>query len=69
MVTIQEASNANIEKEKDEILCVYDRHAGFVNGAIWALKEIKYILGRPENDYLKIQAAMEEIHKILEGIE
>ncbi|MCR5578611.1 MAG: hypothetical protein K6F74_05295 [Prevotella sp.] len=24
-----------LEKEKDEILCVYDRHAGLVDGAQW----------------------------------
>ena len=32
---IQEASKANLEKNDDEILCVYDRHAGFVEGAEW----------------------------------
>ena len=33
---IKEASKANIEKKDDEILHVYDRHAGFIDGAIWA---------------------------------
>lgn len=66
MVTIQEASNANIEKEKDEILCVYDRRAGFVDGATWAMDEIKEILQSPQSDYLKIQQALETIHKMKE---
>ena len=33
---IQEASKANLELKEDEILHVYDRHAGFVEGAVWA---------------------------------
>lgn len=66
MVTIQEASKANIEKYSDEILCVYDRHAGFVDGATWALDEIKAILQSPQSDYLKIQEALETINKMKE---
>jgi hypothetical protein len=30
-----------LEKEKDEILCVYDRHAGLVDGMEWMQKQIK----------------------------
>lgn len=33
---IIEASKANLEKKDDEILHVYDRHAGFIEGAEWA---------------------------------
>lgn len=66
MVTIQEASKANIEKENDEILCVYDRHTGFVDGATWALDEIKAILQSPQSDYLKIQEALETINEMKE---
>ena len=33
---IQEDSKANLELKEDEILHVYDRHAGFVEGAVWA---------------------------------
>ncbi len=30
-----------LEKEKDEILCVYDRHAGLVDGAKWQKEQDK----------------------------
>ena len=33
---IIEASKTNIKEREDEILHVYDRHAGFIEGAIWA---------------------------------
>lgn len=33
--------NAYLEKEKDEIICVYDRHAGLVDGAQWQKQQIR----------------------------
>ena len=41
---IQEASKANLEKKEDEILHVFDRHAGFMEGAEWAFEQIKDIV-------------------------
>ena len=32
---LEEAFNQSFEKVKDETLCVYDYHAGFVDGAQW----------------------------------
>ena len=32
--------NTYLEKEKDEILCVYDRHAGLVDGAQWQKQQM-----------------------------
>lgn len=29
-----------LDKEKDEILCIYDRHAGLVDGAQWQKQQI-----------------------------
>ena len=37
MKTIKEISEEYLEEEKDEIVCVYDRYAGFVDGATCAL--------------------------------
>lgn len=37
MKTIKEMSDEYLEEEKDEIVCVYDRCAGFVDGATCAL--------------------------------
>lgn len=41
MKTIEEKTNEYLQQEKDEILCVYDRYAGFVDGANYVLEEIE----------------------------
>lgn len=40
MKSIKEMSEEYLEEEKDEIVCVYDRYAGFVDGANYVLEEI-----------------------------
>ena len=40
MKSIKEKAEEYLEEEKDEILCVYDRYAGFVDGANYVLEEI-----------------------------
>ena len=37
MKSIKEMSEEYLEEEKDEIVCVYDRYAGFVDGANYVL--------------------------------
>ena len=43
MKTIKEISEEYLEEEKDEILCVYDRYAGFVDGANHVLEQIEEV--------------------------
>jgi hypothetical protein len=38
MKSIKEKAEEYLEEEKDEILCVYDRYAGFVDGANYVLE-------------------------------
>ena len=40
MKSIKEKAEENLEQNKDEILCVYDRYAGFVDGANCVLDAI-----------------------------
>lgn len=41
MKTIKEMSEEYLEEEKDEIVCVYDRYAGFVDGASAVIRKIQ----------------------------
>ena len=43
MKTIKEMSEKYLEEEKDEIVCVYDRYAGFVDGANYVLEQIEEV--------------------------
>lgn len=40
MKSIKEMSEVYLEEKKDEIVCVYDRYAGLVDGANYVLEEI-----------------------------
>lgn len=44
MKSIKEKAEENLEQNKDEILCVYDRYAGFVDGANYVLEEIEKLV-------------------------
>ena len=44
MKSIKEKSEEYIKEEKDEILCVYDRYAGFVDGANYVLEQIEQLI-------------------------
>jgi hypothetical protein len=73
MKSIKEKSEENLEQNKDEILCVYDRYAGFVDGANYVLEEIENviksdrILGHPfpslEMRYNQIINVIEQLKK------
>ena len=41
MKSIKEMSEEYLEEEKEEILCVYDRYAGFVDGARAIIRKIQ----------------------------
>ena len=41
MKSIKEKSDEYLQQEKDEVLCVYDRYAGFLDGANYVLGEIE----------------------------
>ena len=62
----EQYENDYLEKEKDEILCVYDRHAGLVDGAQWQ-KEIdreEILLLKDQIESLQAaRIAIEEVHK------
>ena len=40
MKSIKEKAEEYLEEEKDEIVCVYDRYAGFVDGANWMKQQM-----------------------------
>ena len=40
MKSIKEKARIYLKEEEDEVLCVYDRYAGFVDGANYVLEEI-----------------------------
>ena len=44
MKSIKEKSEEYLQQEKDEILCVYDRYAGFVDGANYVLDIIEQLI-------------------------
>lgn len=44
MKSIKEKSDEYLHQEKDEILCVYDRYAGFVDGANYVVEEIEKLV-------------------------
>lgn len=41
MKSIKEKSEEYLQQEKDEILCLYDRYAGYVDGANYVLEQIE----------------------------
>lgn len=65
MKTIKEKAEIYLKEEDDEILCVYDRYAGFVDGANYALKEIENCLNEFDNynDSLIIARIIKELKK------
>lgn len=64
MKSIKEKAKENLEQNKDETLCVYDRYAGFVDGANYVLDAITSALDQPMNDYLKLQEVWETIRQL-----
>ena len=46
MRSIKEKAEENLEQNKDEILCVYDRYAGFVDGANYVLEKFVDIVNK-----------------------
>ena len=49
-----------LEKEKDEILCVYDRHAGLVDGAKWQKEQFEKNRLKHCNSITNEQAELEQ---------
>lgn len=64
MKSIKEKSNDYLQKEKDEILCVYDRYAGFVDGANYVLDEIEKCVKSSSNSRLKIDTIKQIIEQL-----
>ena len=54
MKSIKEKAEEYLLQNKDEILCVYDRYAGFVDGANYVLDEIEKCVKSSSNSRLKI---------------
>jgi len=52
MKSIKEKAEEYLQQEKDEILCVYDRYAGFVDGANYVLDAIEECFN-PKDDIVK----------------
>lgn len=44
MKSIKEKAKENLEQNKNEIICVYDRYAGFVDGASYVLDEVEKLI-------------------------
>ena len=64
MKSIKEKAEENLEQNKDEILCVYDRYAGFVDGANYVLDVIVGIINQPMNDYLVLEELWNKIEEL-----
>ena len=65
MKSIKEKAEENLEQNKDEILCVYDRYAGFVDGADYVLDEIENQLDEFHSfeDSLMVRRVVEQLKK------
>ena len=59
MKSIKEKSDEYLHQEKDEILCVYDRYAGFVDGANYVLEEIEFAMRLGSADHVSLAAVKE----------
>lgn len=66
MKTIKEMSEEYLEKEKDEIVCIYDRYAGFVDGAIYVLNQIEEWLRT--TDYTSYKPAEHDLWVLIEQL-
>lgn len=53
MKSIKEKAKENLEQNKDETLCVYDRYAGFVDGANYVLDAVENIMKEVSEVYPK----------------
>ena len=66
MKSIKEKARENLEQNKDDILCVYDRYAGFVDGANYVLECFESILpfvAKKGIIYGKIKDTIEQLKK------
>lgn len=66
MKSIKEKAKENLEQNKDEILYVYDRYAGFVDGANYVLECFESILSFVAKKgiiYGKIKETIEQLKK------
>lgn len=64
MKSIKEKAEENLEINKDEILCVYDRYAGFVDGANYVLDEIEKCVKSSSNSRLKVDTIKQIIEQL-----
>lgn len=55
MKSIKEMSDEYLEEEKDEIVCVYDRYAGFVDGANYVLDEVGSLMKDVSDEFPRFQ--------------
>ena len=44
MKSIKKKAEEYLQQEKNEILCVYDRYAGFMDGANYVIDEIEHLI-------------------------
>lgn len=63
MKTIKEMSEKYLEEEKDEIVCVYDRYAGFVDGANYVLEEIGKLINYKRWSAQDLYKVIDELKK------
>ena len=69
MKSIKEKAEENLQENKDEILCVYDRYAGFVDGANYVFETIEKALDTALDEmsikkgYLAAREVIEQLKK------
>lgn len=63
MKSIKEKAEEYLEEEKDEILCVYDRYAGFVDGANYVLEEIGKLINYKRWSAQDLYKVIDELKK------
>jgi hypothetical protein len=63
MKSIKEKAEENLEQNKDEILCVYNRYAGFVDGANYVLDVLEKFMKHNLVHSSNIKRLIEQLKK------
>ena len=63
MKSIKEMSEVYLEEKKDELVCVYDRYAGLVDGANYVLEEIGKLINYKRWSEQDLYKVIDELKK------
>ena len=67
--TIKEIAESILERDKDKIVCVYDRYAGIIDGANAVLQEIEKAMDLGEPPHLiSVEQAYYIVSKLIKQL-